>query len=72
MTTEEILQEFSLPELPEEYEGDEPENARQLVIFRFKEENIPLGEPVSLADAQEYCSRDDTHGDGWFVGFRWL
>ena len=25
---------------------------------------------LTLEDAKEHCSRDDTSGDGWFDGFR--
>lgn len=65
---EAVKAEYGLPELPEEYDGP---GARQLVLFRqsLSDENIVLADRVSLDDAREYCSREDTHGPGWFVGF---
>jgi hypothetical protein len=57
-----------LPELPESAD-DNDNDARQLILFRFGEPAIKLGDPVSLKDAREYCSSEDTRGDGWFVGF---
>src|ERR1700757_547118 len=59
--TQDLLDTYHLPELPEESEA---EDARQLVIFReaIADENIALGDPVSLDDAIEYASRDDTRG----------
>jgi hypothetical protein len=61
----------NLPELPEPADEDAAGTAT-LVLFRFKEESITLGdgEVFALADAKEYCEREDTHGDGWFTGWR--
>jgi hypothetical protein len=25
---------------------------------------------LTLEEAQEHCSREDTHGEGWFDGYR--
>lgn len=53
-----------LPELPEEGMGD-----RMVILFRVHDVPVVLAEYVLLEDAREYASRDDTHGEGWFVGF---
>jgi hypothetical protein len=63
-----LLVKFNLPELPSPTEEDDTE-ARQLWIFRQDHERLELGYPVTYDDAREYCSREDTHGEGWFVGF---
>jgi hypothetical protein len=73
---EDIIAEFGLPDLPEPQ--DEPdEDAVELVLYRERlaDENIPLGDGFAVADAMEYCDREDTHGtdragNGWFVGWR--
>lgn len=43
-------------------------------IVRFfrdpdKSEQVIL-DSVTLEEAQEHCNREDTHGDGWFDGYR--
>jgi len=40
-----------------------------IVRFHFKAENEVIAINASLEEAQEYCQRDDTHGDGWFDGY---
>lgn len=68
MNTDEILERFGLPELPES--GEPAECTATLVIYRFQKPNIPLISGVSLPDAREYSNREDAHGDEWFVGYR--
>jgi hypothetical protein len=48
----------------------EDEQTYEIVRFRFKEENEVLATGVTLEEAQEHCEREDTHGDGWFDGYR--
>jgi len=67
-TLELLLAEYDLPDLPYATYDDDPE-ARLLWIFRQDDGKLALGWPVSYDDARAYCSREDTHGDGWFVGF---
>lgn len=72
ITDDEIIEMYDLPELPEPVDDpDEYEEGAlaQLVIFRQGDEKLYLDGEVTLADAQDYCSREDTHGDGWFAGF---
>ena len=70
----EVIAAFGLPELPEpadyDPDDDDPEETVELVLFRFKDENIVLDDGFALEDAQEYCQRDDTSGGSWFVGYR--
>jgi hypothetical protein len=60
----EVLAKYGLPAVPEEGTGD-----RNLHVFRSGEEKLLIAENVTLESAQEYCSREDTHGNGWFVAF---
>lgn len=64
MTPAEASQCYRLPPLPPQGAGD-----RNLYLYHYREETVLLAENVTLADAQEYASRQDTQGEGWFVGF---
>ena len=67
-STTDTMAEYDLPELPDP--ADDEDGTAELVLFRFQQENITLGDGFTIAYAQEYCQREDTHGDGWFVGYR--
>lgn len=74
MTLQEAVAAFGLPDLPEEYEGDDERGGTvELVLYREQQEKIVLIR-VSKEDARAYCSREDTRsGDllaGWFVGWQ--
>ena len=74
--TEYYLAEYSLPNLPDDA-GEDYAEPRDIILYRFNDSNIILttdyDNGVTLADAQEYCAREDTSGAGseprWFVGF---
>ena len=42
----------------------------EIVRFRFKQGGEVIRTGLTLEEAQEWCERDDTHGDGWFDGYR--
>jgi len=73
--TEGLMRQFGLPALPEADESMDIESAdsyaapRYLTFFGVERTPVVLREYVTLADAKEYCNREDTHGRGWFVGF---
>lgn len=67
LDTLDLLVKYNLPELPDPAREDDPQ-ARQLWIFRKNDDAVELGWLVSYDDARAYCSREDTHGDEWFVG----
>lgn len=71
-TDEDIAARFGLPELPEAVDDPddcEDEELAQLAIARQHEEKIYLAGYVTVTDAMEYCSRDDTRDvdAGWMV-----
>jgi hypothetical protein len=41
----------------------------KIIRFRFEGDNEFIRGGLTLEEAQEHCSRDDTHGDGWFDGY---
>lgn len=42
----------------------------EILRFRFKGETTVIKRNVTLEEAQEHCRREDTHGEGWFDGYR--
>jgi hypothetical protein len=54
----EVIDSYHLPELPEADEDhylNEDDETVSLVLFRFQQDNVPLGDGFSIADAQDYC-----------------
>jgi hypothetical protein len=41
-----------------------------IVRFYFKNGSEVIARGMTLDEVQEWCSRDDTHGEGWFDGYR--
>jgi hypothetical protein len=65
----EAVTEYGLPDLPDDAAEDDSQ-ARMLVLtFKDSEERVKLASAVSHADAERYCSRDDTQGSDWAVIF---
>lgn len=45
------------------------EASYKIVRHHFKGGKLTIKEGLTLAEAQEHCQREDTHGEGWFDGF---
>jgi len=41
----------------------------KIVRFHFQGESEVMSTGLSLAEAQAWCKRDDTHGNNWFDGY---
>jgi len=50
-------------------EDEDDEDTYSIVRFHFQSERVVIDTGLSLEEAQEHCSRDDTHGEGWFDGY---
>lgn len=57
---------------PDEADDDDEEDDTRydIVRYRFQGDAEIIREDVSLAEAQEHCNDESTHGDGWFDGYR--
>lgn len=42
----------------------------EIVRFVFQGDDKVIKTGLTLEEAQEWCQREDTHGDGWFDGYR--
>lgn len=47
----------------------EPEPTYSIIRHRFKGGKSVIKTGLTLEEAQAYCEREDTHGDGWFDGY---
>lgn len=43
-------------------------------VIRFYRNGRPrtIKQSLTLAEARAHCSREDTHGDGWFDGYDYM
>ena len=41
----------------------------KIIKFVRDGDNEEVMTGLTLDEAQAYCSREDTHGDGWFCGY---
>jgi hypothetical protein len=46
-----------------------PERLYKVIRFRRDGPNTVVRRGLTLEEAYEHCSREDTHGDGWFDGY---
>jgi hypothetical protein len=44
-------------------------NTYKIIRFRFDDDAIEIATGLTLDEAQEWCRREDTRGDGWFDGY---
>lgn len=42
----------------------------EIVRFVFQGDNEVIATGLTLEEAQAHCEREDTHGSGWFDGYR--
>ena len=41
----------------------------KIIRFCFQGENRVIKRGLTLEEAKEWCSKEETHGEGWFDGF---
>jgi hypothetical protein len=42
----------------------------EIIRFRQDHQSTVIKTVDTLEEAQEWCEREDTHGEGWFDGYR--
>lgn len=45
------------------------EKTYKIIRFVFQGGNSVVKRGLTLEEAQAWCSREDTHGEGWFDGY---
>jgi hypothetical protein len=51
----------------------EPRIYRIVRFYRYRDTpSRTIKKHVTLSEAQAYCSREDTHGEGWFDGYEYM
>lgn len=48
---------------------DNNEKTYKITRFRLNGESDVIARGLTLEEAQEWCRREDTHGEGWFDGY---
>jgi len=43
--------------------------AYKIIRFKFNGSNRVIKRGLTLEEAQWWCKREDTHGEGWFDGY---
>lgn len=45
------------------------EDRYYIIRFVYDGEHVVVARGLTLDEAQAWCQREDTHGDGWFDGY---
>ncbi len=52
------------------YSESDDDAMYKIVRFQFQSDSVVIDTGLTLAEAQEWCQREDTHGEGWFDGYQ--
>lgn len=57
---------------PFQYEVEQPRCFRIIRFFRSGRKPRTIKQSLTEAEAQAHCSREETHGNGWFDGYDYM